>query len=275
MKNRLFRTFGTLAIAAVALVGCAEAEPSATAEEVTAPESPVASLFYDVEQSVQEDTAETDDMITADTVEFDIKDHRAQLKSSPKPEPEPEPEPAPEQQQPEQQVSSPQRQEQSATQQQQSQQPAPRQSQQPQQQQQAPQQQRSRGINGVYNLTTARNYLASYCPGVNIVSVEGSTSYYNRNNRTIMLGTNMRGGENRLYFVLMHELMHHYQGYVYDTAEWNAKLANGTLETEADRMTFEVAPGLVGMGHYTNTKASGAERSRIQQIIQQGRAAGC
>lgn len=133
----------------------------------------------------------------------------------------------------------------------------------------------SRGVNGVYNLTTARNFLAGYCPGVNIESVNGSTSYYDPNRNMIMLGTNIIGGENRVYFVVMHELMHHYQNQQYSSQQWSTKLANGTLETEADRMTFQVAPNLMGQGHYTNSTASGAERSRLQQVINNGRAAGC
>lgn len=282
MKHSIWNAFSALIIAAVILTGCTLStdDDLRTLDEVQVDSTP----FPDVDVSVRDSG---DGTITADVDhDFDITDYRAKLTSKPAPSPDPEsPSPDPESSTdastditPDQQQSDQGNAETSDGQSDSTQQSNSGESQQSNNgssQDSGTSNSSTRGTNGVYNLSSAREYLARHCPGVGLESVQGSTSYYDPNRGVIMLGTNMRGGESRLYFVLMHELMHHYQWQYYSADQWNAKLSDGSLEREADQMTFHVAPSTINQGYYTNSPASGSQLSQVQQIVSQGRAAGC
>lgn len=286
MKKTLLKTFSMTALTTLLLAGCSPVAGSQAPESSPSPETvETVDVGFDLPDKLYETDDSVDSIVAGDIPSLDMSQHRADLESTYTPPPPPEP--------------TPEQQEVGAVEQSQNQSSGGSQhssnthnnssgssnnssgnstsggSSSSSGGSSSGSSNASRGVNGVYNLTTARNFLAGYCPGVNIESVNGSTSYYDPNRNMIMLGTNIIGGENRVYFVVMHELMHHYQNQQYSSQQWSTKLANGTLETEADRMTFQVAPNLMGQGHYTNSTASGAERSRLQQVINNGRAAGC
>lgn len=134
---------------------------------------------------------------------------------------------------------------------------------------------KSMSINSVKNLSTAKQYMAIYCPRVKVVTQKGIYSTYNPSTSTIKLGTNVSAS--RYNWVFAHEFGHHLQwmNMNKNVSIWNKAIKNKSLEVQGDYIAQVLTGGNASKGYYTKKKVKGSNLTTAKKVIQNGKKRGC